>query len=53
MISLRKHGLVQARTLANRAFSAKSEEKIDFGFKNVEYEEKEKMVGGVFSSVAE
>jgi hypothetical protein len=34
-----------------RQFS--SEHKIDFGFKNVDYEEKQKLVGGVFSSVAE
>lgn len=34
-----------------RAFSIN--EKIDFGFKNVEYDQKQKLVGGVFSSVAE
>jgi len=28
-------------------------QKIDFGFKNVDYEQKQQMVGGVFSSVAE
>ena len=35
-----------------RAFSS-TKEKIDFGFKTVDYEEKQKMVGGVFSNVAE
>ena len=44
--------LVQARRMVGvRSFS--SNQKIDFGFKNVEYEHKQKLVGGVFSSVAE
>ena len=37
--------------ITRRAFSTK--DKIDFGFKTVEYADKQKMVGGVFSSVAE
>jgi len=38
-------------TIARRAFS--TNEKIDFGFKTVDRQEKERMVGGVFSSVAD
>lgn len=34
---------------ASRLFS----QKIDFGFQNVDYAEKQKLVGGVFSNVAE
>lgn len=41
-------------TLAVRAFSQTAEgSKIDFGFQQVNYDEKQKMVGKVFSSVAE
>lgn len=37
-----------------RSFSTQEDkEKIDFGFKTVDREEKERMVGGVFSSVAD
>ncbi len=43
--------LTQRSGLALRAFS--TDQKIDFGFKEVNREEKEKMVGKVFSSVAE
>jgi 2-methoxy-6-polyprenyl-1,4-benzoquinol methylase len=35
------------------AFSTGDKQSIDFGFKTVERDEKEKMVAGVFSSVAE
>jgi hypothetical protein len=38
---------------AGRRFSTPNSEKIDFGFKNVDYAEKQKLVGGVFSNVAE
>jgi 2-methoxy-6-polyprenyl-1,4-benzoquinol methylase len=44
--------LLQVRRVQGlRAFS--NNQKIDFGFKNVEYDQKQKLVGGVFSSVAE
>jgi len=55
--------VANTRTLMNQSrmmtFSSSSkadegkEQKIDFGFTTVDYEDKEKLVGGVFSNVAE
>ena len=40
--------------MAVRGFSTEEQkEKIDFGFKQVDYDNKQQMVGGVFSSVAD
>ena len=45
--------MTSSRVFTTNTSNAQPEEKIDFGFKDINREDKEKMVGKVFSSVAE
>lgn len=53
LLSTRSTLVVAQRTFTTGSAPATSDAKIDFGFKEINREDKEKMVGKVFSSVAE